>query len=74
MAGDAPASLEPGELAVNDGGSAPVLYIGTASGKVFQLSGQWSEVGSQPAAASRLLDESGSIFTTESGSYLVIEE
>jgi hypothetical protein len=68
VAGDVPAALAPGELAVNDGGDSPVLYIGTASGRVFALSGQWTEI------SSRLLDESGNVLTTEDSSRLRPEE
>lgn len=68
VAGDVPASLAPGELAVNDGGDSPVLYIGTAAGRVFTLSGQWTEIGTY-----RLLDEAGNIISTEASTPLRIE-
>lgn len=67
VAGAAPASLLPGELAINVAGSTPVIYAATASGKVFALAGQWTEIGF------RVLDESGNILTTEASEALRIE-
>lgn len=68
VAGSVPAGLEPGELAINDAGSTPVIYVTAASGRTFALTGQWTEV------AYRILDESGNILTTEAASPLRREE
>lgn len=68
VAGSVPADLQPGELAVNDAGSTPVIYLTDASGRTFALTGQWTEV------TYRILDESGNILTTEAASPLRREE